>query len=715
MKRLYQLILQIIASLTFTWKFVIICLLFFCLSFAYLTQISKTQNLQMTELSAEIEQLAFDEALLDLRLAIVRHQRISHEELLGNTSLSELKTYQENLISNDLKELSEVIKGDPLSTNSEKSTIEKIANSWNSFIENPSKNPQESLQRHLELLQELHLVTLQHKSRSLGGNLIDPSIALYKHSLYLLLPNFERALLSLGDFKKESEDTSKATQTEEKIAQPSAENAKATITNAENAKTTLTFNQPSKPQIDKTRILLEGIKEDLSNPNISEDTSGLGLFSNLDVLNSRVSNYLALLEADKPDVDKIQSESNLTLDALDTYKKSLFSHYSLKLHSLKNSIQFQLWKDKAFFISYTSCLLLIAFFILRSILNPLKIFFKTMQNFTAGDLEARIPLRANKELSQMATVFNTMADSVEQLIINLQHICVHLASGTTEITAAVKRQENSLQSQADSAKIVTSSSKDISTTIQTIATSIHQATKSAEFTSALALKGQTSVEDMKKLMENMSGSAQQVRVDLDRLNHRATSITRTTTALTHIADRANLLALNAAIESHKLGQDGGSFWVIANEVKRLSEQVANIILENEREIGAIIEGISTTINAMIHFVEEIANGVKHTQGADALFQQIIIQVQKQKVAFATLNDKITSQSSATQQITHSLDQLSSQTQESTESIHEFQNTLKGISKTIQDLQIQIVQTKLSPTKKLREHHVKPKTANQTLP
>ncbi|WP_443110705.1 methyl-accepting chemotaxis protein [Caloramator sp. mosi_1] len=92
---------------------------------------------------------------------------------------------------------------------------------------------------------------------------------------------------------------------------------------------------------------------------------------------------------------------------------------------------------------------------------------------------------------------------------------------------------------------------------------------------------------------------QDVENQINLLVNHIKNINSVITVINQISSQTNLLALNASIEAARAGEAGRSFAVVANEIRKLSEET-NISTNN---IKKIIEDIQALTDSTIEYTK----------------------------------------------------------------------------------------------------------------
>jgi methyl-accepting chemotaxis protein len=118
-------------------------------------------------------------------------------------------------------------------------------------------------------------------------------------------------------------------------------------------------------------------------------------------------------------------------------------------------------------------------------------------------------------------------------------------------------------------------------------------------------QGNQVVNDAVSQMAKLHESTNNVIEAINELVEGSEQIGAITTTIKEISDQTNLLALNASIEAARAGKEGAGFAVIAQEIRKLSEethkaanQISVLISTNKKDIHNVNNALNTTINDM---------------------------------------------------------------------------------------------------------------------
>jgi methyl-accepting chemotaxis protein WspA len=355
------------------------------------------------------------------------------------------------------------------------------------------------------------------------------------------------------------------------------------------------------------------------------------------------------------------------------------------------------YKKQFFSLSLTILGILIGFILgykfMLEISRPLITLINAAKSLAKGDLSIRVPVVVEDEVGQVSLAFNQMAESLQELIGQLQWTGIQLTTSSTQIAAAAKEQESAVVEQESTTKQIAITAKEISTRAKDFAKTMSGVSLTAEQTSLLASLGKEGLTKMEATMQQMVDASHGVASKLSVLSEKAENITSVITTISKVADQTNLLSLNAAIEAEKAGEHGRSFTVIAGEIRRLADQTASATLDIEKMVNEIVSAISAGVIGVEKFSEEIHTGVDHVAAIGGQLNKIIAQVQKLTETFEGVNQGMQTQSLSAEQINNSINQLSVSTQQTTKSIRQFHNAFEQLNNAAKEMQTAVSKIK----------------------
>ena len=247
-----------------------------------------------------------------------------------------------------------------------------------------------------------------------------------------------------------------------------------------------------------------------------------------------------------------------------------------------------------------------------SMVENLRILGHRAQQIASGDLRS---FEQDHEGS-LHSSFNAMVEGLRGVVSQITQTAVRISTSAEEILAVLHEQELSASHQASGVEETQRTMETLLSSAKKIAESAQTVFKSAERTQANN--------------RIISDRASELKSHTERIAEILESIKE-------IADRSDLLALNASLEGLRAGEAGKGFTLVANEVRRLAENIKGSVLDIKDLLGNIRQSALSNIMA----IEEGSRLSERT--TDSALKITLITQQQQ---------------SGTEQVTQSMEELS---------------------------------------------------------
>lgn len=341
-----------------------------------------------------------------------------------------------------------------------------------------------------------------------------------------------------------------------------------------------------------------------------------------------------------------------------------------------------------------------AFIISRLIADPIKVAIQKLKAIAEGDL-SQPPLthKVHDEIGLLIQSTNSVNNMLQSVLSSIQEVSENLAYSSEELAqSAVGVKEGSEQiamtmtDLAEGSESQASSAGDLVNMMESFKVNVQQATdegskmtKDSQEVIQLTETGQGLMNASTQQMYTIDRIVQEAVSKVEGLNSQSQEISKLVEVIDGIANQTNLLALNAAIEAARAGEQGKGFAVVADEVRKLAEQVSLSVTD----ISSIVTRIqSETTNVTISLqtgYDEVRKGTAQITETGETFGTISTAVNRMSANIQSITDNLHGISTTTEQINRSIDEIAAITQESAAGVEQTTATIEETVGTMEEI------------------------------
>jgi methyl-accepting chemotaxis protein len=195
-------------------------------------------------------------------------------------------------------------------------------------------------------------------------------------------------------------------------------------------------------------------------------------------------------------------------------------------------------------------------------------------------------------------------------------------SSSSELQAAATQQASGAKEQASAMNEISTTISELVASSRQIADSAQRVAQIAEQTAAAARNGEGTVE---KGQDSASGIRRQVDLVVNHmleLGKKSQEIGAVLEIVSELAEQTNILAINATIEATGAGETGRRFAVVADEIRKLADRVANSTKEIRTLIDDVRGAVNTTVMATEGSAKAVDAGARQFADVAVAFKQI---------------------------------------------------------------------------------------------
>lgn len=343
----------------------------------------------------------------------------------------------------------------------------------------------------------------------------------------------------------------------------------------------------------------------------------------------------------------------------------------------------------------------------RAISSRLNQIVEVTNEISNGNLDVELMVTSDKdEITDLSKAIDTMKNQLQSMIQEISAVSSsvndrsgELTLASLEVKAASQQVASSMEELSAGAEEQAFSSSTLAQMMDVYFTKVDQATnsgtvikESSNHVLSLTNQGhelmQQSQAQMKTINEIMNSSVEKVQ----GLNERTKKITSLVKVIQDIASQTNLLALNAAIEAARAGEHGRGFAVVADEVRKLAEQVTLSVGDITKIVNGIQVESNEVVNSLKDGYDEVEKGTQQINITGETFNEIFQSVNEMSIHVKEISMSLDEISSQTMKVNNAIESIASVSQESAAGIEETSasvlqtnESMEGISDNIQSL------------------------------
>lgn len=350
---------------------------------------------------------------------------------------------------------------------------------------------------------------------------------------------------------------------------------------------------------------------------------------------------------------------------------------------------------------------ILVFLISRNISRNLSQVVKTTDRIAKGELYIEeIIYQGKDEVGQLSAAINDMARNLRSIIQEIANSAIEVDEESSilkniadEVQQSSEQIATTMLEMSSGAEEQAGSASEIASSIFSLTDIVAEASKNKELLESSSKSilevvqrerthMETSIGNMNHINKTIKESVTKVKL-LDENTKKVTTLVEVINA---IAEQTNLLALNAAIEAARAGEAGRGFAVVADEIRKLAEQVGKSVNEITDIVIGIqkdSKGMTASLVAGYENVEESTKQIKITgDGFEKIHREIASMVERIQAVAVNLDEISTNSnkiSTAAEQIAAISEENSAGIEETVASMQQQNSSMEMIAQNTQSL------------------------------
>lgn len=339
-------------------------------------------------------------------------------------------------------------------------------------------------------------------------------------------------------------------------------------------------------------------------------------------------------------------------------------------------------------------------FIAKIITKPIKLVNEQMNEIASGNLSIEpLEVTSRDEVGQLTESMNNMQVNLTEIVAEIQEVSGSVASQSEELTQSsnevreasdqvattMEELSSGAESQADTTTDLASSMADFSEKITEANSKGERVYQSSQEVINLTNEGSQSMDSsimqMGQIFQVVTDAVSQVK----GLDTQSKEISKLVSVIKDIAEQTNLLALNAAIEAARAGEHGKGFAVVADEVRKLAEQVGVSVTDITGIVGNIQKETKLVTNSLEGGHKEVEKGMAQVMSTGETFVKMQVELEEMTTSIRDISNNLELINQNSDTMNNAIEEIASVSEESAAGIQETAASIEQTSTSMEEV------------------------------
>lgn len=324
---------------------------------------------------------------------------------------------------------------------------------------------------------------------------------------------------------------------------------------------------------------------------------------------------------------------------------------------------------------------------------------EAMEKAGEGEFRTTLHDKSKDEFGQLAQNFNKMKDNLRFLIqqvsetsssVNSQseeltQAASQVKAGSQQIAVTMQEMASGSESQANNASNLSVIMENFSSKVKESNANGESIVESSNEVLSKTVKGSKLMEESVHQMATIDQIVQEAVQKVKGLDGQSLEISKLVSVIKDIADQTNLLALNAAIEAARAGEHGKGFAVVADEVRKLAEQVGVSVTDITEIVHNIQKESSGVVKSLQGGYQEVEKGTEQIKTTGETFEDINKAVKEMVANIKSVTENLSVMATNSQEVNDSVQEIAAASEEAAAGVEQTSAASQQTSSSMEDV------------------------------